>query len=361
MIEMTTAPQRVKRVTLNGSPMTRRERFLRALNLGAVDYPPIWLMRQAGRALPEYRKLKENYTFLQLAQTPELAAEVTLQPIRRFDFDAAIIFSDILVIPEAMGVGYSFHEGGGVRMNTTIRDKADIDKLTVSDIAAKLSYVTHAIEIVRGELGEKNALIGFAGSPWTLANFMLDGGSAKAHTGALNLFLNDRWAFEQLLAKLTEAVVEFLDAQIQAGVDAIQIFDSLGGLLPEREFQAASGVWIREIIAALGNRVPIIAFSKGTRDWPSLIRSGADAIAVDHDISMREAKRLIPSNLAIQGNLDPQRLVDETPEQVSDRVDALLREMRGRNGYIFNLGHGLLPATRLENVQAIIDTIRRDQ
>jgi uroporphyrinogen decarboxylase len=355
------ATERAPKAPLAPPLLTRRQRLLAALDRQPVDCPPIWLMRQAGRALPEYRKLKEKYSFLQLAQTPELAAEVTLQPIRRFGFDAAIIFSDILVVPEAMGVGYRFRETGGVEMDFTIRNAADVEKLSTDAVVEKLQYVTDAIRLVRSELGDETGLLGFAGSPWTLANFMLDGGSAKQHVGGLRLFREDRWAFETLCAKLTEAVTQFLLAQIKAGVDAIQIFDSLGGLLPENDFQAASGVWMREIIATLGARVPVILFSKGARDWPSLLQTGADALGIDHGIALREARRKLPQRVAIQGNLDPECLVNENPEQISARVTDLLDAMRGRNGYIFNLGHGLPPTARLENVQAIIDTIREEK
>jgi uroporphyrinogen decarboxylase len=341
--------------------MTCRQRMLDALHCRPVDRPPVWLMRQAGRALPEYRKLKEKYTFLQLAQTPELAAEVTLQPIRRFGFDAAIIFSDILVVPEAMGISYRFRETGGVEMDFTIRSAADIEKLSVNAIAERLSYVTDAIRLAKRELHGDTALLGFAGSPWTLANFMLDGGSAKEHTGGLRLFLKNRWAFELLCSKLTDAVTLFLRAQIRAGVDAIQIFDSLGGLLPDEDFQAASGVWMREIIAGLGSEVPVILFSKGARDWSSILKCGADTIGIDHGISLGEVRNRFPSRPAIQGNLDPECLVNETPEQVSARVVKLLDTMRGRDGYIFNLGHGLLPNARLENVQAILETLREEE
>jgi uroporphyrinogen decarboxylase len=318
-------------------------------------------MRQAGRALPEYRKLKERYTFLQLAQTPELAAEVTLQPIRRFGFDAAIIFSDILVIPEAMGVGYRFRETGGVEMDFKIRTASDIEKLTVSSVVEKLNYVTDAIRIVKHELLNETALLGFAGSPWTLANFMIDGGSAKEHTGGLQLFRENRGAFELLCDKLTEAVILFLRAQIRAGVDAVQIFDSLGGSIPDADFRAASGVWIREVVAGLGGQVPVILFSKGTRDWPTLLKTEADVLGVDHGISLAEACRFIPETVAIQGNLDPAAMINDTPGQVAARVRALVGEMRGRDGYIFNLGHGLPPNSHLENIQAIVDTLREEE
>jgi uroporphyrinogen decarboxylase len=338
--------------------LNSRDRLLRALNCEPMDRPPAWMMRQAGRALPEYRKLKEKYTFLQLAQTPELAAEVTLQPIRRFGFDAAIIFSDILVIPEAMGVPYRFREMGGVEMDFKIQNAADIEKLSTHAVVEKLAYVTDAIRLVKSELGEETGLLGFVGSPWTLANFMLDGGSSKQHVGGVRLFRENRAAFEMLCDKLTIAITDLLRAQIHAGVDAIQIFDSLGGLLPENEFEAASGAWMREVIAGLGEQVPVIVFSKGTRDWRALVKTGANVLGVDHGISLSEARRKLPNSVGIQGNLDPETLLTDTPEQISARVDGLLEEMRGRDGYIFNLGHGLPPNARLENVQAILDTLR---
>lgn len=339
-------------------PLTRKERLLRALRSEGVDRAPAWMMRQAGRALPEYRKLKERYTFLQLAQTPELAAEVTLQPIRRFGFDAAIIFSDILVIPEAMGVGYKFRETGGVEMDFTIRTEADIEKLSVDGVVEKLEYVLEAIRLTRKELGEETGLLGFAGSPWTLANFMLDGGSATEHTAALRMYNENRAAYETLCEKLSEAVTTFLLAQIRAGVDAVQIFDSLGGLLPRKDFAAASGVWMREIVSSIAGRAPVIVFSKGTRDWPTLLRTGADVLGVDHGITMAEAREKTGDEVGLQGNLDPESLALETETQVMARTESILEQMRGRNGHIFNLGHGLLPATKLENVAAALRVIR---
>lgn len=314
-------------------------------------------MRQAGRALPEYRKLKENYTFLQLAQTPELAAEVTLQPIRRFRFDAAIIFSDILVIPEAMGVGYTFRETGGVQMDFPIRSSEDVAKLSTNLIADKLQYVTEALRLVKKELNGRTALLGFAGSPWTLANYMLDGGSTHEHTRALALFREDRPLFEELCEKLTSAIITFLQMQIRAGADAVQIFDSLGGLIPPAEFRAASAVWMREIVAALAGQVPVIVFSKGTREWGTLAGTDANVLGVDHDVTLREARAAAGPKVALQGNLHPSSLVEDTPTGIEGRVRALLNEMRGQTGYIFNLGHGLPPNARLENIESVVETV----
>jgi len=230
--------------------LTARRRFQDACRCLPVDRPPLWLMRQAGRALPEYRKLKETYTFVQLVQNPELAVEVTLQPVRRFGFDAAILFSDILVIPEALGQTYHFKETGGVQMDFAVTTKADIEKLSVERVVERLSYVDKALRILRKELGNETALIGFSGSPWTLATFMMEGASVPKYSRALQLFREEPKTYYALAEKLTTAVTAYLQMQIAAGVDAVQIFDSHGGHLAATEFQEASGRWMKEIISA---------------------------------------------------------------------------------------------------------------
>lgn len=348
----------IERTNGISKPGNARERFLRACRRESVDRPPIWMMRQAGRSLPEYRKLKERHSFLELAQTPDLAAEVTLQPIQRFGFDAAIIFSDILVVPEAMGLPYRFREAGGVEMEFAIRCEADVRNLSDSSIEEKLHYVADAIRLVKSGLKGQTALLGFAGSPWTLANYMLDGGSAREHTRALAVFRENRMMFELLCEKLTSAVITFLRMQIRAGVDAVQIFDSHGGILPGDQFREASAVWMREIVAALDQEVPVIVFSKGSRDWLSLANVGADVVSVDYETTLTETRRRLGRGFALQGNLDPAFVVNDTPEIIRGRVNALLEEMRNEKGYIFNLGHGLLPSSRLENIQAIVDSVR---
>jgi uroporphyrinogen decarboxylase len=332
--------------------------MLDALGCAPVDRPPVWLMRQAGRCLPEYRALKEKYTFRQLVQTPELAALVTLQPVRRFKFDAAILFSDILVVPEALGQGFSFRESGGVKMDFVLRDRNDVRRLQTQGISDRLQYVAKAIRWTRAELGRSAALLGFAGSPWTLANFML-GGTARGQTKALELFRRDRALFDALSEELTLAVIEFLQMQINAGVDAIQIFDSLGGLLPMDDFQAASGHWMRTIVAALNEQVPVIVFSKGTRNWKSLVQTGARAIGIDHEIDLGEANRQLPAELAVQGNLRPDLLAVAEGPVVAAQTSRLLELMRGRNGYIFNLGHGVPPEAKIENLEALVDTVQK--
>ena len=372
--------------------LTNRRRFLDACRCRVVDRPPVWLMRQAGRALPEYRQLKEKHSFLELVQTPELAAEVTLQPIRRFGFDAAILFSDILVIPEAMGQSYRFRETGGMVMDFAVRTRADIERLSVGQVAERLAYVDRALRRLRRELGDQTALIGFAGSPWTLATFMMEGGSAEKHTRALELFHEDRKTFYALAEKLTVAITAYLQMQINAGVDALQIFDSHGGLLAPKDFPEASGRWMKEIITALGapstasareagvqasacsentlkrelqhadseiGAPPVIVFSLGTHgNWDDLLATGADVLGIDWRFSLADARRRLPADIGLQGNLAPALLSDATPEVVARETRAVLETMRGRNGHIFNLGHGVPPDAKLENIAALVETVR---
>ena len=232
-------------------------------------------MRQAGRALPEYRALKEKYTFLELVQTPELAAEVTLQPIRRFGFDAAILFSDILVVAEGLGQRYQFRDQGGIEMEFLLKSTADVDRLEVGAVNERLQYVAKALPLIKPALGGRTALIGFAGSPWTLANFMVEGGGVKEYTKAKALFYSDPQLFNRLMKKLTAAVTGFLQLQIDAGADAVQVFDSLGGVLSDGNFEAASGRWMKQIVAGLKKQVPVIVFSKGTHgNWEDLVEYG---------------------------------------------------------------------------------------
>jgi uroporphyrinogen decarboxylase len=343
--------------------LTGRQRFLDACRCLVVDRPPVWLMRQAGRALPEYRKLKEKHSFLELVQTPELAAEVTLQPIRRFGFDAAILFSDILVIPEALGQPYHFRETGGLAMDFAVRTRADIERLSAERVIERLAYVDGALRRLRQELGDRTALIGFAGSPWTLATFMMEGGSAEKYARALKLFHDDRQTFYLLAEKLTAAVTAYLQMQINAGVDALQIFDSHGGQLAPTDFPEASGRWMKQIISGLGTpeagAPPVIVFSPGTHgNWDDLLATGASVLGIDWQFPLAHARRLLPADIALQGNLAPRLLSDATPEIVAQETRAVLEAMRGRKGHIFNLGHGVPPNAKLENIAALSETVR---
>lgn len=338
-------------------PANNRQRLLNALQCQPNDRPPIWLMRQAGRCLPEYRQLKEKYTFRELIADPELATEVTLQPIRRFDFDAAILFSDILVIPEAMGVPFQFNDIGGLQMQT-LKDHHDIARLQASGVVDRLQYVADALGLIKKKLAGTTGLLGFAGSPWTLANFMLDGGGGVEYTRALELFRRDRKSFDELSEKLARATADYLKMQIACGVDAVQIFDSLGGLVAPEEFEAASGRWVRDIVAELNGRAPVIFFAKGNRNWESQVRTGAKIIGVDHEIDIAEVRRHLPDTVGMQGNLNPFLLSEATAGEVQKAARDVLEKMRGRNGHIFNLGHGVPPDAILENMETLVATVR---
>lgn len=338
--------------------MTGRQRFLNACHCQPVGRPPVWLMRQAGRALPEYRALKERHSFLELVRTPELAAEVTLQPIRRFGFDAAILFSDILVVPEAMGQGYQFKDQGGLQMDFLIRSEADIDKLESSRVRDGLQYVAQALKLLKRELSDQTALLGFAGSPWTLANFMLEGGSAKEYTRAKVMYYTEPKLFHRLMEKLTTAVTQYLHMQIEAGADAIQIFDSSSGLLADHAFEQASASWMRTIIGGLGGKVPVIVFCKGTHgQWDTLGALGANIVGVDWTVDIAGVRTALPEKVGVQGNLDP-ALLQTTPETVATETSRILESMRDKTGHIFNLGHGVPPTAKLENIESLVQTVR---
>jgi uroporphyrinogen decarboxylase len=315
-------------------------------------------MRQAGRALPEYRQLKVKHDFLELVRTPALAAEVTLQPVRRFNFDAAILFSDILVVAEGLGQGYRFREAGGIQMDFTLRNADDIAALDVAAMEQKLDYIPRAIELTKKALAGETALIGFAGSPWTLANFMLEGGSAKEFVRAKALFSSQPGHFSNLMEKLTAAVAKLLQMQIAAGADVVQIFDSLGGLLSPEDFPQASAKWMKEIISTLGGTVPVIVFSKDCHDWTTLLGMGANVLGIDSSVRLADVRKALPSSVGMQGNLEPS-LLTATPDKVVAETGRILEEMRGRPGHIFNLGHGVPPDAKLENIAALVETVRK--
>ena len=338
--------------------MTSRERFLAACACTPLDRPPLWIMRQAGRYLPEYRALKAQSSFLEMVRTPDLAAEVTLQPLRRFALDAAILFSDILVIPEALGQGYHFREEGGIGMEYRLDTRAQIDALAPAEaVLEKLNYVALTLEKLRTGLAGQKALLGFGGSPWTLATYMVEGGSSDDFNRIKVLFYTDRPAFDALLEKLTTALVVYFQMQIRAGADAIQIFDSWGGIIAGADYEAASLKWIRRIIAALPKDFPVILYAKGTAPHVTdQAFSGARVLSVDWTSDLSIVRRTLPANVAVQGNLDPV-LLNTPPEIVRRESGRLLESIRGSAGHIFNLGHGIMPSAKIECVQALVDTV----
>ena len=337
-----------------------RELFLEACNGNAVTRPPIWLMRQAGRSLPEYRKLKEKHTFLELVQSPDLATEVTLQPLRRFPLDAAILFSDILVVPEALGQPYGFTDGNGIRMEFTIRNRQDIERLETSGLRERLVYSQMALRQIKRELNGQHALLGFAGSPWTLANYMI-GGNSQDTTLARQLYHEDPDLFVSLMEKLTDAVTDYLEMQIESGADAVQIFDSMGGCLPPSHYQYASGKWIGEIVSRLAGKAPVIVFSRGTMgSLEHLFDIGAQFLSVDWTVNLEDIRNRIPGSMGIQGNLDP-AVLTTSPEIAASETSRILETMRGFHRYIFNLGHGVTMDAKLESIESVVTTVRNFQ
>jgi uroporphyrinogen decarboxylase len=338
--------------------MTSRERFLAACACQPLERPPLWVMRQAGRYLPEYRALKAKSSFLEMVKTPALATEVTLQPLRRFALDAAILFSDILVIPEALGQPYSFRDTGGIAMAYKLETRAQIDALApAASVPERLNYVAETLAILKKELAGTKALLGFGGSPWTLATYMIEGGSSDDFERSKLLFYTDRATFDALLEKLTTALIAYFQMQIRAGADAIQIFDSWGGLIAGRDYEAASLRWIRMIVAALPKDFPVILYAKGTA--PHLTDqafSGVRALSIDWTADLAVVRRNLPANVALQGNLDPV-LMQTTPEIVHREATHLLDAMRGTTGHIFNLGHGITPSAKIDCMKALVETV----
>jgi uroporphyrinogen decarboxylase len=337
--------------------MTGRERFLTACNCGALDRPPIWMMRQAGRYLPEYQEIKRSHSFHEMVRTPELSAEVTLQPMRRFGFDAAIIFSDILVVPEAMGQGFSFGEGrGGVHMDFPVRTRADLQRLSVDGAAARLDYVYAALRRTRGVLGAESALLGFGGSPWTLACYMIEGGSSGDGATVRAMAARRDPVLTDLLALLTSVLVQYFRNQISAGTDAIQIFDSCAPWCADYEEHSLR--WVREIVRDLPEGFPVIFFARGRNSEASpLASTGARVLSLDWETPLSDVRRALGRDIALQGNLDPEFLEGD-PSAAANAAQAVLADMALWRGHIFNLGHGIRPAARVESVAAVVETVQ---
>lgn len=339
------------------------DRLLRALAREPVDATPVWLMRQAGRYLPEYRKLREQAgSFLTLCQTPELACEVTLQPLRRFDFDAAILFSDILTIPEAMGLGLHFVAGEGPHFHHPVRTPDEIARLTVPNIDRELGYVPAAVELIRRELDGRTPLIGFAGSPWTLATYMVEGGPSKNYAHIKKLMYDAPEALHQLLDVLARSVAAYLNAQIAAGAQAVQIFDTWGGVLTPAGYREFSLAYMQAIVDALepapdGSRVPAILFTKGGGPWlESMADTGAAALGLDWTIDIDAARARVGDRVALQGNLDP-AVLHARPAIIREHVRDVLARFGDGPGHVFNLGHGVTPDIKPDHVAALVDAV----
>ena len=349
------------------SPL-RNDRFLRALRREPVDCTPVWLMRQAGRYLPEYRATRARAgSFLGMAKHPEVACEVTLQPLQRFDLDAAILFSDILTVPDAMGLGLYFAEGEGPKFHHPVRDAAAIARLAVPDMETELGYVMDAVRLIRRELDGKVPLIGFSGSPWTLACYMVEGGGSKDYARIKAMALNEPAALHQLLRVVTDAVVAYLAAQRAAGAQALQVFDTWGGVLSPAMYREFSLPYLQRIAQELDRgegteRTPLILFGKGTAAYlEDLAASGADGVGVDWLVELGEAARRTEGKVALQGNLDPATLY-ASPEAIRSQVRAVLDSYANgnggsREGHVFNLGHGMSPDMDPEHVAVLVDEV----
>lgn len=340
-------------------PVLKNDNFLRALARQAVTRQPIWMMRQAGRYLPEYREIRARAgDFLSLCKNPELACEVTLQPLARFDLDAAIIFSDILTIPDAMGLGLHFVENEGPRFSRVLQTEADIRQLPIPDPASSLRYVMDAISLTKRELQQRVPLIGFAGSPWTLACYMLEGGSSKQFERIRKMAYQQPEILHLLLDKLSSVTVLYLNAQIESGADAIMIFDTWGGLLGPAQYQEFSLNYMQKIIAQL-KAIPKIVFTKNGGQYLDKISAcGCDAVGVDWTMDLAQAAKLTQGRVALQGNLDPLALF--APEAVIEQeVTRILAAMKDYPGFVFNLGHGILQQTSPDRAKFLIDTVHR--
>lgn len=337
--------------------MTSKQRFLASVRRQPTDRTPVWVMRQAGRYLPEYRALKEKYSFTEMVKSPELATEVTLQPLQRFPLDAAIIFSDILIIPEALGQPYHFKDGGGIAMDYLLDSVDKIDALDTSRIEEKLAYLPAALRMTRNEIGDEKALLGFGGSPWTLAAYMTEGGSLKDLAALKSLYYSEPATFEKLMRKITSAVIDLFKMKIDAGVDALQIFDSAGAFCPSAHYHDMSLKWIQQIIDSLPADFPVIIFAKGmAHQRDALVNTGASVLSIDWTIDLPSYYDTLPDHVAVQGNLDP-LILSSSADVVRTETTRLLDAMQGRHGHILNLGHGILPSAKPENMQILCETI----
>ncbi len=341
----------------------KNDRFLRALLRQPTDKTPVWLMRQAGRYLPEYRATRARAgNFMNLCQTPELACEVTLQPLDRFELDAAILFSDILTIPDAMGLGLSFNEGEGPVFSRPIRQLSDIQALGVPDPLQELRYVIDAVSLIRRELNGRVPLIGFSGSPWTLATYMVEGGSSKNFEKVKALIFEQPAAAHQLLEKITAAVIAYLNAQIAHGAQAVMIFDTWGGALTTRDYLEFSLAYMQRIVESLmrefdGQKIPVILFTKGGSLWlEQQAATGCDALGLDWTIPLGVARQRVGAQVALQGNLDP-CLLYSNPERIRAEVAELLASYGQGAGHVFNLGHGIHPQINPEHVKVLVDSV----
>ena len=341
----------------------KNDRILRALARQPVDKTPVWMMRQAGRYLPEYRQVRgQAGDFMSLCKNTELACEVTLQPLERFELDAAILFSDILTIPDAMGLGLYFAEGEGPKFHKPLQSEADIDQLEVINTAADLTYVTDAVSMIRQELNGRVPLIGFSGSPWTLATYMIEGQSSRDFTRAKTMLYTQPELLHQLLEKLALSVIDYLNAQILAGAQVVQIFDTWGGALSHSAYLEFSLTYMAKIVDGLikqadGRDVPVILFTKGGGLWlEAMADTGCDCLGLDWTVDIGAAHHRVGDKVALQGNMDP-AILRAKPEVIRGEVKRILGSFGQNDGHVFNLGHGITPDINPDNAKIFIDAV----
>ena len=341
----------------------KNDRYIRAALQQPVDCTPVWMMRQAGRYLPEYRELRAQAgNFMALATNPELACEVTLQPLRRFDLDAAILFSDILTIPDAMGLGLHFVAGEGPAFHKPVRTEDDVRKLFVPQPEDKLKYVTDAVSTIRKALDGSVPLIGFSGSPWTLATYMVEGGPTKNFSIIKAMMYQQPHLLHQMLDVLADSVIQYLNAQIEAGAQAVMVFDTWGGVLTPRDYREFSLNYMQKIVAGIHRtyeeqRIPVTLFTKNGGDWlADMAATGCDALGVDWTTDLADARQRVAGKVALQGNMDPSILY-ATPERIKAEVATILKSYGAGSGHIFNLGHGIHQTVEPDHAKAFVDAV----
>lgn len=341
----------------------KNDRFLRALMCEPVDYTPMWMMRQAGRYLPEYRATREKAgSFMDLCMNPDLACEVTLQPLDRYPLDAAILFSDILTIPDAMGLGLTFGVGEGPKFSKPVRTEQDVANLAVPDPEQELRYVIDAVRVIRRELNGRVPLIGFSGSPWTLATYMVEGGGTKEYAHVKKMMFDRPDLMHQILDVLARSVIEYLNAQIAAGAQAVMVFDTWGGVLTPRDYKEFSLAYMDKIVKGLtreaeGRKVPVILFTKGGGQWLNVMAdTGCDALGVDWTMDLKDARAAVNGRVALQGNMDPSILY-ASPKRIREEVETVLASYGHGNGHVFNLGHGIHQHINPDHVTAFVEAV----
>ncbi|WP_409161581.1 uroporphyrinogen decarboxylase [Pectobacterium sp. B2J-2] len=343
----------------------KNDRYLRALLRQPVDVTPVWMMRQAGRYLPEYKATRAQAgDFMSLCKNAELACEVTLQPLRRYALDAAILFSDILTIPDAMGLGLYFEAGEGPRFHSPITSHADVVNLPIPDPEQELGYVMNAVRTIRKNLAGEVPLIGFSGSPWTLATYMVEGGSSKAFTVIKKMMFAEPKTLHLLLDKLADSVILYLNAQIRAGAQAVMVFDTWGGALSGRDYKEFSLRYMHKIVDGLlreneGRRVPVTLFTKGGGQWlEAMAETGCDALGLDWTSDIADARRRVGDKVALQGNMDPSMLYAD-PARIEQEVASILAGFGQGNGHVFNLGHGIHQDVPPEHAGVFVEAVHR--